>query len=79
MPTATADEVSATSATGFEDAINRRLHQACSSIRNLRHLCSAQVSEQQMGVQSGQAAIYRVKIQVTFMRNSKNPDGAGRV
>ncbi|MBC7444008.1 MAG: dodecin domain-containing protein [Polaromonas sp.] len=78
MPTATAIEVSATSATGFEDAINRGLHQACAGIRNLRHLCSAQVREQQMVVQSGQAAIYRVKMQVTFTRDSENPEGAGR-
>ena len=72
MRTATPIEVSATSSTGFEDAINRGLHQACANIRNLRHLCSADVREQQMLVQSGQSAIYRVKMQVTFMLENES-------
>ena len=72
MRTATPIEVSATSSTGFEDAINRGLHQACANIRNLRQLCSADVREQQMLVQSGQSAIYRVKMQVTFMLENES-------
>ena len=72
MPTATAIEVSATSSTGFEDAINRGLHQACANIRNLRHLCSAHVRDQQMLVQSGRAAIYQVEMEVTFMLESES-------
>ena len=64
-------EVCATSSTGFEDAINRGLHQACANIRHLRHLCGAYVKDQQMLVQSGQAAVYQVKMQVTFMRDSE--------
>ena len=63
-------EVCATSSTGFEDAINRGLHQACANIRHLRHLYSAHVKDQQMLVQSGHAAVYQVKMEVTFMRDS---------
>ena len=72
MPTATAVEVSATSSTGFEDAINRGLHQACAGTRNLRHLSSAHVSDQQMLVESGRSAIYQVKLKVIFLLESKN-------
>ena len=72
MRTATAIEVNATSSTGFEDAINRGLHQACANTRNLRHLSSAHVSDQQMLVQSGRSAIYQVKLELTFMLESKN-------
>ena len=64
-------EVCATSSTGFEDAINRGLHQACANIHHLRHLCGAHVQDQQMLVQTGQAAVYQVKMQVTFMRDSE--------
>ena len=69
--TAAAIEVSATSSIGFKDAINRGLHQAYANTRNLRHLCSAHVSDQQMLVKSGRSAIYRVKMQVTFMLESE--------
>ena len=65
-------EVCATSSTGFEDAINRGLHQACANIHHLRHLCGAHVKDQQMLVQSGQAAVYQVKMQVTFTHDSED-------
>ena len=71
MRTATAVEVSATSSTGFEDAINRGLHQACAGSHNLRHLCSARVQDQQLLVESGRSPVYRVNMQVTFMQESK--------
>ena len=70
----TAIEVYATSSTGFEDAINRGLHQACANIHQLRHLCGAQIKDPQMRVQSGQAAVYEVRMQVTFMWESEGQE-----
>ena len=72
MQSTTAVEVSASSSTGFEDAINRGLHQACAGIHSLRHLSSAHVEDQQMLVESGRSSVYRVKMQVTFVHEREN-------
>lgn len=70
MSTATAVEVSASSIAGFDDAINRGIHQACSGLRDLRHFRGASVNDQQIFLEDGRPASYRVKLQVTFF-----PDG----
>ena len=72
MQSTTAVEVSASSSTGFEDAINRGLHQACAKIYSLRHLSSARVEDQQMLVESGRSPVYRVKMHVTFVQENES-------
>ena len=72
MSNARAVEVSASSNTGFDDAINRGIHLACASMRDLRHLRSACVNDQEILLESGRPASYRVSMQVTFM-----PDNEG--
>lgn len=70
MNMATAVEVSASSTTGFDDAINRGIHQACPCLRDLRKLRSTHVNDQQILLEHGCPVTYRVSLQITFM-----PDG----
>lgn len=57
-------EISATSATGFEDAIRTGLERAS---RTLRGITSAWVKEQQVEVQDNQIVAYRVNLLITFV------------
>lgn len=75
MNTATAVEVSACSPTGFDDAINRGIHQACPGLRDLRKLLSTHVNDQQILLENGRPARYRVSLQVTFMQDGEGPPG----
>ena len=69
MGTATAVEISASSTTGFNDAINRGIYQACAGLRDLRKLRSTCVNDQQICVEKGRPASYRVSLQITFMQD----------
>ena len=71
MNTATAMEVSASSPTGFDDAINRGIHQACACLRDLRKLRSTHVNDQQILLENGHPVCYRVSLQITFMQDGK--------
>jgi len=64
MSVAKVIEVSATSPTSFEDAINQGLNRACESIQNVR---GAWIKEQQVSVENGQINAYKVNMQVTFV------------
>ena len=64
MSVAKVIEVSATSPTSFEDAINQGLNRACESIQNVR---GAWIKEQQISVENGQINAYKVNMQVTFV------------
>lgn len=57
-------EISATSATGFEDAIRTGIERAS---RTLRGITSAWVKEQQVEVKDGEVVTYQVNMLVTFV------------
>ena len=64
MSVAKVIEVSASSATSFEDAINEGIARACDSVKNVR---GAWIKEQKVSVQDGRITAYRVNMQVTFV------------
>jgi flavin-binding protein dodecin len=66
MSVAKVIEVSASSTTSFEDAINQGLTRACDSIDNVR---GAWIKEQKVSVENGKISMYRVNMQVTFVLN----------
>ena len=57
-------EISATSTTGFEDAIKQGLARAQKTIRNIR---SAWIKEQQVRLEKGAIIEYQVNMLVTFV------------
>lgn len=57
-------EISARSATGFEDAIRVGIERATQTLRNVT---SAWVKEQQVRVVDGQISEYQVNLLVTFV------------
>ena len=64
MSVAKVIEVSATSKTSFEDAINQGIARACDSVKNVR---GAWIKEQKVSVEDGRITSYRVNMQVTFV------------
>ncbi|MEO6319056.1 MAG: dodecin family protein [Polaromonas sp.] len=64
MSVAKVIEVSASSTTSFEDAINQGLNRACDTIDNVR---GAWIKEQKVSVESGRITSYLVNMQVTFV------------
>ena len=68
MSVAKVIEVSATSTTSFEDAINQGISRACESVENVR---GAWIKEQKVSVEKGRIAMYRVNMQVTFVLDEK--------
>ena len=64
MSVAKVIEVSASSKTSFEDAINQGLTRACDTISNVR---GAWIKEQKVSVENGKITGYRVNMQVTFV------------
>lgn len=61
-------EVSATSASSFEDAINQGIARACDTVSNVR---GAWIKEQQVSVENGRISEFRVNMQVTFVLDDK--------
>ena len=68
MTVAKVIEVSASSKTSFEDAINQGLSRACDSVSNVR---VAWVKEQKGKVENGKISAYLVNMQVTFVLDEK--------
>ena len=64
MSIAKVTEISTTSTKGFPDAIEQGIARANKTLRNVR---SAWVKEQQVKVQEGIIAEYRVNMMVTFV------------
>ena len=64
MSIAKVSEISATSTTSFEDAINQGLARANKTLRNVR---SAWIKEQQVRVDSGKITEYQVNMMITFV------------
>jgi flavin-binding protein dodecin len=63
MSVAKVSEISATSKTSFEDAIQQGLVRASKTIRNIK---SMWIKEQQVRVTSGKISEYQVNMLVTF-------------
>ena len=68
MSVAKVIEVSASSQTSFEDAINQGLTRACDTISNVR---GAWIKEQKVKVENGKISAYLVNMQVTFVLGDK--------
>ncbi|MEP6966020.1 MAG: dodecin family protein [Polaromonas sp.] len=68
MSVAKVIEVSASSKTSFEDAINQGISRACDSVSNVR---GAWVKEQKVKVENGKITSYLVSMQVTFVLDEK--------
>ena len=68
MSVAKVIEVSASSTSSFEDAINQGINRACESVDNVR---GAWIKEQKVSVEKGKITTYRVNMQVTFVLDDK--------
>lgn len=68
MSVAKVIEVSATSTSSFEDAINLGIARACDTVSNVR---GAWIKEQQVSVENGRISEFRVNMQVTFVLDDK--------
>ena len=68
MSVAKVIEVSASSTTSFEDAINQGIARACDTIANVR---GAWIKEQKVSIEGGHIVSYRVNMQVTFVLDDK--------
>lgn len=64
MSIARVTEISATSGTGFEDAVREGLKRANETLRNVK---SAWVKEQSVDCENGTISRYRVNMMVTFI------------
>jgi dodecin len=64
MSVAKVTELSSTSTTSFEDAINKGIARANKTLRNVR---SAWIKEQHVRIDNGRAAEYQVNMMVTFV------------
>jgi flavin-binding protein dodecin len=64
MAVARVTEISSTSTTSFEDAIQSGLARANETLRNVR---SAWIKEQQVRVEGGSISEYQVNLLVTFV------------
>jgi flavin-binding protein dodecin len=64
MSVAKVSEISSTSGKSFEDAIEKGIARASSSLRNVR---SAWVKEQYVRVENGRPSEYQVNMMVTFV------------
>jgi hypothetical protein len=64
MSVAKVSEISSTSEKSFEDAIEKGIARASSSLRNVR---SAWVKEQHVRVEHGRPSEYQVNMMVTFV------------
>ena len=68
MSVAKVIEVSASSTTSFEDAINQGIARTCDTIANVR---GAWIKEQKVSIEGGRIVSYRVNMQVTFVLDDK--------
>ncbi|CAN5855810.1 dodecin family protein [soil metagenome] len=64
MSVAKVSEISSTSNTSFEDAIQQGISRASKTIRNIR---SAWIKEQHVRVKDGRPTEYQVNMMVTFV------------
>lgn len=69
MSVAKVIEISASSKTSFEDAINQGISRACDTIANVR---GAWIKEQKVSLENGKITAFRVNMQVTFVLDDKS-------
>ena len=69
MSVAKVIEISSTSQQSFEDAINKGIQRATSSLRNVT---GAWIKEQQVGIEHNRITSYRVNLMVTFILNDSD-------
>jgi hypothetical protein len=67
-------ELSSTSQQSFEDAIQRGVARASSSLRGIQ---SAWLKEQSVSIENGQINGYRVNLMITFILSDSENMGAG--
>ena len=73
MSVAKVIEISSTSQQSFEDAIQRGVARATSSLRGVQ---SAWVKEQTVSIENGQINGYRVNLMITFLMDDGADAGA---
>ena len=64
MSVAKVIEISSSSETSFEDAIDQGIKRACRSVDNMR---GAWIKEQKVSIENGRITKYRVNMQLTFV------------
>ncbi|NLI17185.1 MAG: dodecin domain-containing protein [Actinomycetales bacterium] len=64
MSVAKVTEISSTSTVSFEDAIKQGIDRACQTLDGVK---GAWISEQQVVIEDGQIAEYRVNMRITFV------------
>ena len=69
MSVAKVIEISSTSQQSFEDAINKGIQRATSSLRNVT---GAWIKEQQVSIENNRITSYRVNLMVTFILNDSD-------
>jgi flavin-binding protein dodecin len=74
MSVAKVIEISSTSEKSFEEAIQRGVARATSSLRGVQ---SAWVKEQSVSIENGQINGYRVNLMITFILSDGEDVGAG--
>lgn len=68
-------EITSTSATSFEDAINRGIERASRTINNIR---GAWIKEQKINVDGGKVSEYQVMMILTFVLDDDEDDNNAR-
>ena len=71
MSVAKVIEISSSSQTSFEDAIDQGIRRACSSVDNVR---GAWIKEQKVSIENGRITKYRVNMQLTFVLDGGDSD-----
>jgi len=66
MSVAKVSEISSSSTTSFEDAINNGIARACKTLKNVK---GAWVNEQSLVVDNDKIVEYRVNMKITFILN----------
>ena len=69
MSVAKVIEISSTSQQSFEDAINKGIQRATSSLRNVT---GAWIKEQQVSIEGNRITNYRVNLMITFILNDSD-------
>lgn len=72
MSIARITEISSTSATSFDDAIQSGIARATQTLRNVR---SAWVKEQQIRIDNGNIVEYQVNLMITFILDDGEQSG----
>ena len=71
MSVAKVIEISSSSETSFEDAIDQGIQRACRSVDNVR---GAWIKEQKVSIENGRITKYRVNMQLTFILDGDNEE-----